>query len=320
MHPHRGPAVLLALGGGLVVATQARVNGQFSQSVGSPTAAAMLSAVMGLLILTPIVWLAPPLRAGVTGIPSAIRSDVLPRWALFAGALGGFFLFSQTYAVPSLGVAVYSVLVVASITTAGLLVDRIGLGPAGPQEVTARRVGGAALAIVAALVAAGPDLSVGSFALVAAVVAVAAGTGGATQSAMLGRLGVACGQPLAAVWVNFVGAAATLAAIVALATARGASWQVPPASWEWLGGPLGLVIVVTIVLTVPRAGVLLATLAMTAGQLLGAVLWDWAAPIAGRGADMWSVAGTVLLMGAVTVASGVGGRTRATPALEGQST
>lgn len=314
MHPHRGPAVLLALGGGLVVATQTRVNGQFSQSVGSPTAAAMLSAAMGLLILTPIVWLAAPLRAGVTHIPSAVRRGDLPRWALLAGALGGFFLFSQTFAVPSLGVAMYAVLVVASMTTASLVVDRIGLGPAGPQAVSARRVGGAALAIVAALVAAGPDLSVGTFALVAALVAVAAGTGGATQSAMLGRLGVASGQPLAAVWVNFVGATVALAAVVALATARGAAWQVPPASWQWLGGPLGLVIVVTIVLAVPRAGVLLATLAMTAGQLFGSVLWDWFAPIAGRGADLWSVTGTVLLMGAVTLASGGGRRARTTPA------
>jgi len=313
MHPQRGPAVLMALGGGLVVATQTRVNGQFSQSVGSQTAAAMLSAAMGLLIVTPIVWLAPSLRAGVTGIPAAVRRGDLPRWAILAGALGGFFLFSQTFAVPSLGVAVYAVLVVASMTTASLAVDRIGLGPAGPQAVSARRVGGAALAIVAALVAAGPGLSLGSFALAAALVAVAAGTAGATQSAMLGRLGVASGQPLAAVWVNFVGATATLAGVVAIATARGATWQVPPASWHWLGGPLGLVVVVTIVWTVPRAGVLLATLAMTAGQLLGSVLLDWLAPIAGRGVDLWSVLGTVLLMGAVTLASGLGHRDRATP-------
>lgn len=62
-------------------------------------------------------------------------------------------------------------------------------------------------------------------------------------------------------------------------------------------------IVGTIVLTVPRIGVLLVTMAMTAGQLLGSLLWDWVAPVSTRGVDTWSVVGAVLLMGAVALAS-----------------
>jgi transporter family-2 protein len=303
MRIHRGPAVLLALAGGLVVATQARVNGQFAQTVGTPTAAALLSAATGLAVLTPIVWLSPRIRAGVIAIPAAVRGGALPGWMPLAGVLGALVLFSQAFAVPALGVAVYSVLLVASVTTAGLAVDRVGLGPAGVQAITPNRVGGAGLAVVAAATAAGPGLTAGSLALVAAVVAVAAGTGAATQSAMLGRLGSASGQPLAAVWVNFLGATLTLAAIVVLVSAQGASWVVPGVSWQWLGGPLGVLIVGTIVLTVPRAGVLLVAMAMTAGQLLGSIVWDWVAPLAGRGVDAWSVAGTALLMAAVALAS-----------------
>jgi transporter family-2 protein len=303
MHTHRGPAVLLALGGGLVVATQARVNGEFGQSVGNPTAAALLSAGMGLALLTPVAWLAAPVRDALLGIPAAVQQGALPRWALIAGAFGGLMLFSQTYSVPALGVAVYSVLVVASVTAASLVVDRAGLGPGGPQAATARRLGGAGLAVLAALVAALPDLGTGSLALVAALVAITAGAGGAAQSAMLGRLGVVTGRPLAAVWVNFVGATLTLAVIVAVITVQGTTWQVPAPSWQWLGGPLGLVVVGTIVFTVPRAGVLLVTLALTAGQLLGSLAWDGLVPVAGRGIAASSVVGAVLLMGAVAMAS-----------------
>ncbi len=303
MRSQRGPAVLLALAGGLVVATQARVNGEFGDLVGNPPAAAMLSAATGLAIVTPIAWLTPRIRVGLLSLPATLRARALPAWTLLAGAVGGFLLFSQTYAVPVLGVALYSVLIVASLTTASLLVDRAGLGPAGPQSVTGNRIGGATLAVAAALLAAGPHLDTGTLALVAALVAIAAGATSAAQSAMLGRLGVGAGQPLAAVWVNFVGAVLTLGVIVAGATAAGAWWRVPPLGWEWLGGPLGLLIVVTIVVTVPRAGVLLVMMALTAGQLTGSLLWDLIAPVSGRGVDAWSVLGAGLLMAAVVLAS-----------------
>ena len=298
--------MLIAIAGGLVVATQARINAQFGDEVGLPAAGALLSAATGLAIVSIIAVLSGPVRAGVLRLPSLVRRGVLPWWALMMGTLGGFLLFSQTYSVPALGVAVYSVLIVASITGAGMLVDRIGLGPAGRQAITARRLLGAGLAVAAALVSAGPDLSAGSFALAAACVAVLAGAGSATQSALLGRVGSAARQPIAATWVNFVGATLILAIATALATARGADWTLPPPSWLWLGGPLGLVIVLTITVTVPRAGVLLVTLAITAGQLLGALLWDWAAPVSGREVDAWAIGGALILMVAVSVASGVG--------------
>lgn len=90
---------------------------------------------------------------------------------------------------------------------------------------------------------------------------------------------------------------------MAVLSAQGAAWEVPPFGWLWLGGPLGLIIVGTIVIAVPRAGVLVVTVAMTTGQLLGSMMWDWAAPVSGRGVDAWSVAGAALLMGAVVLAS-----------------
>jgi len=303
MRRRRLLAVLLAFGGGLVVATQARINGEFGEVAGSATAAATLSVVSGLVVLTPIVLAISPLRSAVIAVPTAIRSGALPRWALLAGGLGGFLVFSQTYSVPALGVALYSVLIVAAQTGGGLGVDASGLGPAGKQPVTTARVIGAALAVVAVGIAAAPDLSQGALVVSAAVVAVLAGVGAATQSAMLGRLGVAAGQPLAAIWVNFAGASLILAAVLGISTAAGAEWQLPAFGWVWLGGPMGLVVVGTIVIAVPIAGVLIVTLSLVAGQLLGSVTLDWLAPVAGREVTVWGLVGAVLLMVAVSIAS-----------------
>jgi transporter family-2 protein len=318
MRRRRLLAVLLAFGGGLVVATQARINGEFGEVVGSATAAATLSVVSGLIVLTPIVFAITPLRAAVAAVPGAVRSGSLPRWALLAGGLGGFLVFSQTYSVPALGVALYSVLIVAAQTGGGLGVDASGLGPAGKQPITTARVSGAALAVVAVGIAAAPDLSNGALVVSAAVVAVLAGIGAATQSAMLGRLGVATGQPLAAIWVNFAGASLILGAILAVSTATGTDWQLPALGWVWLGGPMGLVVVGTIVIAVPIAGVLIVTLSLVAGQLLGSVALDWFAPVAGREVTIWGLVGALLLMVAVSIASIPGrwaltARTRSAP-------
>jgi transporter family-2 protein len=299
----RAQSIGLALGGGLVVATQSRINGQLSEVVGLASAAALLSATTGLVIASVGVAVLPGGRAALRRIPGAVRRGSLPWWALPAGMLGGLLLFSQAFAVPSLGVAVYSVVIVASLTVAGLAVDRGALAPTGPHPVTPSRVGGAGLAVGAAVLAAGPDLATGALVPGAVLVAMTAGAAAALQSAMLGHVGVGAGHPVAATWVNFLGATLALAILVA-ATAGGASWRPPAPGWLWLGGPLGLLIVATIVVTVPRAGVLMVTLAMTAGQLVGSVLWDWWAPVAGRSVDAWSVTGAILLLGAVTLASG----------------
>ena len=54
---------------------------------------------------------------------------------------------------PSLGVAVFTVAVVAGQSSNSLIVDRMGLGPAGKQAITRSRVISAVLAVVAVTVA-----------------------------------------------------------------------------------------------------------------------------------------------------------------------
>jgi transporter family-2 protein len=61
-----------------------------------------------------------------------------------------------------------------------------------------------------------------------------------------------------------------------------------------------VLIVVTIVLAVPRAGALVVRMAITAGQLLGSLPLDCVAPVEGRAITPWAVAGALLLLGAVT--------------------
>ena len=78
MRRRRLLAVLLAFGGGLVVATQARINGEFGEVVGSATAAATLSVVTGLVVLTPIVFAITPLRTAVAAVPATELPEVPP--------------------------------------------------------------------------------------------------------------------------------------------------------------------------------------------------------------------------------------------------
>jgi transporter family-2 protein len=66
---------------------------------------------------------------------------------------------------------------------------------------------------------------------------------------------------------------------------------------------LGLVIVAIITIAVPVAGVLLVTLALVAGQLLGSLALDVVVPVDGRTPTWWSAAGALLLMAAVALAS-----------------
>ena len=82
----------------------------------------------------------PSIRAGVVRVPGAVRSGELAWWQVLGGILGGFFVGVQTAAVPVLGVAVFTVAVVAGQSSNSLVVDRVGLGPAGKQAITPRRV------------------------------------------------------------------------------------------------------------------------------------------------------------------------------------
>ena len=141
-------AVGLAFTGGAVFALQTRVNGELGDRSGSPFWAALVSFGSGLVLLAVVVAAVPRLRAAAG---RAVR-DRLPWWTYVGGTAGATLVVVSAIAVPRVGVATFTVGVVAGQAVGGLVVDRLGLGPGGSQPLSGPRIAGAALAVVAVAV------------------------------------------------------------------------------------------------------------------------------------------------------------------------
>ncbi|HWH00046.1 MAG TPA: DMT family transporter, partial [Pilimelia sp.] len=253
-------------------------------------------------------------RAGLR----ALRRARPPWWTYLGGVGGAVFVTGAAYAVPVLGVAVFTVAQVAGSGLGGLGVDRAGLAPVGRLALTGPRVAGAALG-VAAVVVSQLGRPVGGLPVAAVAVAVLGGVAVAVQGAVNGRL-AAASSPAAGTLVNFaVNLPLMLLAVAGLGLLGPAAWVAwPTASVAWptdwylfAGGLLGGGIVAALVFAVQAVGVLRTGLAVVAGQLLGALLLDTALP-GGPGLSAGAVVGAGLTVVAVVVA-GRGGRRAAHP-------
>ena len=142
----------LAALSGVLIALQARANGELSHRLDNGIEAALVSFSSGLLIIALIAVFNPRIKEGVRNLRTAVNAKSIPRWTLFAGMLGGSFVAFQTSVVPLVGVAVYSVASIAGQTASSLVVDRIGLTGGGKKHITPRRVFAALVTVIAVLV------------------------------------------------------------------------------------------------------------------------------------------------------------------------
>jgi bacterial/archaeal transporter family-2 protein len=274
----RGATGLAFLGGALF-ALQTRVNGELGDRSGSPFWAAVVSFGSGLILLAVVVTVAPRLRAAAG---RAVR-DRLPWWTYLGGIGGATLVVLSSIAVPKVGVATFTVGVVAGQAVGGLVVDRAGLGPGGPQPLSAPRIAGAALAVVAVVIL---RLGHGSGPVSGGVVAailVAATVGGAmgsVQQALNGRVQRATGEAVLATTINFTAGMILLLIVYAgvAGSGHGPARHWPPALWVYAGGVLGIGYIALSVLAIRALGVLRLGLLLVAGQLAGGVLIDLVAP------------------------------------------
>lgn len=289
-------ALLLAVASGGLVALQARLNGELAVRLDDALLAALVSFSTGLLLVAVIVLARPVGRAA---LPLVRRS----RWWHCLGGLGGASLVAAgAFAAPELGVALLTVGIVAGQTTGGLLVDRAGLGPSAARALTTPRVTGAALCLLAVLLAAA-GRGAGDADPLLLVPVVLAGFAIAVQQALNGRVRSTTGDAFVATLVNFVvGTAALLVGWLVVAAVTGVdvdSWPSEP--WLYLGGPIGVGFVAMAAAIVQRVGVLRLGLAAVSGQLLGALVLDVVAPAADHGIAAATVVGTALTVAAVLV-------------------
>lgn len=290
-------ALVATMVSGALSAVQSRVNGSLGDRLSSVMVAALVSFGSGLVVVGALVLARRGSRRAVARLPSSGL-----RWWQCLGGLGGaVFVATSAYAAPILGVALLSVGQVTGQVAGAMLADRVGLGPSGRQRLTAPRVLGAALGVLAVGVAAA-GRPAGETALLPLLLALTAGFAIAVQSAVNGRVSVALGDPLAATGLNFtVGATALAVAAGVLAVAgRADQGPWPPEPWLYVGGVVGVLFVTVNVVTVRVLGVLLLALAVVAGQLACAVLLDLTVP-GGPGVAAPVLAGAVLTLVAVAV-------------------
>ena len=297
----------LAVLAGSAIPAQARVNGALREKLDDGLAAALVSFCVGLVIMIVISVLLPRGRAGAAQLLPALRERRFPRYYVLAGAIGAYFVLSQTLTVAVLGVAVFTVAAVAGQTMTGLVVDRLGIGPAGKKALTVMRVVGAVLTIAAVVWAVSPKLS-GTASLSELVLPVllplTAGMLMSFQQAMNGTTGMHYGTPITATLVNFISGLAVLLVFWLVKVAVSGFGEPLPGEWYlYLGGPLGCVFIGLSALLVRSLGVLLTSLGMIGGQLVGSLLLDIFLPAPGSVVVAATVLGTLLTLAAIVVAT-----------------
>lgn len=309
-HTPRLPLIVglpMAVATGLFIPIQGRINGALGVALGDGIGAAVVSFSTGLVVMVAISLALRRGRAGLARILPAVRERQFPPYYVLAGCIGAFFVFAQSFTVGLLGVALFTVAAVTGQTLSGLLVDRMGIGPAGKRPITGIRVLGSVLTVAAVAWAVSPRFSAGESGLqllVPVLLPLLAGFLMSFQQAMNGTATVHYGTPIAATLVNFIAGAALLwvAWLIKLAVA-GAGNPLPAQWWYYLGGPLGCIFIGIGALLVRSLGVLVTGLGMIAGQLLGSLGLDLVLPVPGTVITLPTVLGTVLTLGAIVLAT-----------------
>ncbi|MFS0715992.1 DMT family transporter [Arthrobacter sp. 1P04PC] len=302
--------LLAAVIAGLLVPVQARVNGALGMALADGLAAAVVSFTTGLILMIAISLALPRGRAGLAAVLPALRERRFPRYYVLAGAIGALFVFAQSFTVGLLGVALFTVAAVTGQTLSGLLVDRMGIGPAGKRPITGIRVIGSVLTVAAVAWAVSPRFSGGAGAsdplqlILPVLLPVLAGFLMSFQQAMNGTATVHYGTPITATLVNFIAGSVLLwlAWGIKLAIA-GAGNGLPGQWWYYLGGPMGCIFIAVAAFLVRSLGVLVTGLGMIAGQLLGSLGLDLALPAPGTVVALPTVLGTLLTLAAIVLAS-----------------
>lgn len=274
---HHLLALLGSLLAGVLGSVQGRMNGELSRRTGEPVEAAVWSFGSGLLVLTVVVLTVPAVRAGLGAVVAAVRSGRLRWWQGIGGLAGGLYVAVQSYAVPLVGVALFSVAVVAGQVGNALVVDRFGIGPGGPTPVAPGRVAAAGLAVVGVALSVSGRLDGSGLVLLPVLLALAAGAGAAAQAGVNGRVNHVSRHVLSTTWLNFTMGTAMLGVVAAGRWAAGGLHPSVPHDvpwWAWLGGLCGIAFIGTAAWAVRHLGVLLFSLAVVTGQLTAAVVLD----------------------------------------------
>jgi len=309
---HHVIGLAAAFGIGMLVAIQSRLNGELGGILGDGVPAALISFGTGLTILLVTTALVPRVRRALANVWQAITAPIrgyggLRWWQCVGGIAGAFLVATQSITVSVIGVAVFTVAVVAGQAVSSLVVDRLGFGPAGPQPYTTLRVVGAVVALVAVVLAVSDQMSHPD-GLLLAVLPALGGVGTAVQQAINGRVARTASPDaygaVAAGVVNFlVGFVALLVVFLADLVFRGMPHHLPSEPWLYLGGACGVIFISAAAAVVRVVGVFVLGLGTIAGQLIASLFIDLFLPASDKAVTLPVVAGTALALAAVAIAA-----------------
>lgn len=287
----------LAAISGVMIALQARANGELSHRLGNGVEAALVSFGSGLIIITIVAIFSPTIKEGARNLRGAVARRELPRWTLFAGALGGSFVAVQTHIVPLIGVAIYSVASIAGQTAASLIVDRIGFTGGGKKHITPRRIGAAFFTVFAVLISVLDRIDAKDLSLFAVLLGCIAGAIVGVQRAMNGQINEHSHQSFTTSFLNFIMGTTFLVIFLAILAIFSSEKIVAlPAGpwWIYTGGVIGVVYIAFTSTIVQHLGVLTFTLFSVGGQLLGSLLIDFYSPTNGVHISIYLVTGIAM--------------------------
>ena len=288
---------ILATVSGVMIALQARANGELSSRLNNGVEAALISFGSGLLIIAVIAIFSSAIKEGARNLRGAVTRGELPRWTLFAGALGGTFVGIQTHVVPVIGVAIYSVASIAGQTAASLLVDRLGITGGGKKQITFRRTAAAAFTVFAVFISVFDRIEAANLALFAVFLAGVAGAVVGVQRALNGQINEHSHQSFTTSFLNFIMGTTFLTILLALLLIFGGTKIAAlPAGpwWIYTGGVIGVIYIAFTSKIVQHLGVLTFTLFSVGGNLLGSLLIDLISPTDGVHISWYLVIGILM--------------------------
>ena len=287
----------LAAISGAMIALQARANGELSHLIGNGVEAALVSFGSGLIIISVIALFTPSIKEGARNLRDAVARKELPKWTLFAGALGGGFVAVQTHIVPLIGVAIYSVASIAGQTAASLVVDRIGLTGGGKKHITPRRIAAAFFTVFAVFISVYDRIDAQNLSLIAVFMGCVAGAIVGVQRAMNGQINEHSHQSFTTSLLNFIMGTTFLVIFLGILVLINSEELVPlPAGpwWIYTGGIIGVIYIAFTSTIVQHLGVLTFTLFSVGGQLVGSLLIDLYSPTDGVQVSMYLVTGIAI--------------------------
>lgn len=286
---------------------QIRANSALAMEGVPPIRIALVNMALQLAMMILVLLAVAPVRRAMQRFSAAVRDRQVKLWWFVGGIVGASIITLMGVVTPLVGVAVFSIALVAGQTTSSLSVDRWGLGPGGRRRLTVTRVLAAVMAVIAVIVSVSDrfvsdgraDLAWG-----AAGLALLGGMAISFQAAANGQIARVSGQPSIGAGVNF--AVGTLALTVISVFTRASDTSSSPGIgtwWLYFGAVFGLFIVLNTAWAVRYLGILLLTIIGVLGQMAGALTMDLLIPTQGVLVTPALIGGVLLAVVAVVVGS-----------------